>query len=118
MIVTCSVKQILTFSMFSCLARYKGVTTLKHLISNELGGLFTPIQIGRRLQQLGCVQPKKRKSNFAEILSGEDRNLQRKADFHGSHGFDGEGGGSQDDERDCSSDQRLSSGAGLSGKSV
>lgn len=51
--------------------RYKGMTRFKHLIVNDLDGVFTTAQIGRRLQQLGCVEPRKRKSKLAKMSEDE-----------------------------------------------
>lgn len=48
------------------------MTRFKHLIVNDLEGVFTTAQIGRRLQQLGCVEPRKRKSKLAKMSEDED----------------------------------------------
>ncbi|XP_024382213.2 uncharacterized protein [Physcomitrium patens] len=57
----------------SLFEKYKGMTRFKHLISNDLEGDFTTAQIERRLQQLGCVEPRKRKSKLAQMSDDEDK---------------------------------------------
>ena len=85
------------------LFRYKGMTRFKHLIVNDLEGVFTTAQIGRRLQQLGCVEPRKRKSKLAKMSEDEDdvkRSTPGSADEHISEKEDGVG--------HCSDDSRES----------
>lgn len=62
------------------------MTRFKHLISHDLEGIFTPTQIGRRLQQLGCVQPRKRRSILAEMSDDQEETHQYKSstDEHNS----------------------------------
>jgi hypothetical protein len=48
------------------------MTRFKHLIVNDLQGVFTTTQIGRRLQQLDCIESRKRKSKLAKMSDNED----------------------------------------------
>ena len=65
--------------------RYKGMTRFKHLISHDLEGVFTPTQIGRRLQQLGCVQPRKRRSILADMSDDQGEDHQYKSSTDNDH---------------------------------
>jgi hypothetical protein len=70
--------------LYPC-CRYKGMTRFKHLISHDLEGVFTPTQIGRRLQQLGCVQPRKRRSILADMSDDQGENHQYKSSTDDDH---------------------------------
>lgn len=61
------------------------MTRFKHLISHDLEGVFTPTQIGRRLQQLGCVQPRKRRSILADMSDDQGENHQYKSSTDDDH---------------------------------
>ena len=61
------------------------MTRFKHLISHDLEGVFTPTQIGRRLQQLGCVQPRKRRSILADMPDDQGENHQYKSSTDDDH---------------------------------
>lgn len=71
------------------------MTRFKHLIVNDLDGVFTTAQIGRRLQQLGCVEPRKRKSKLAKMSDDEDegqRNSEeQKSELSPDQSEEGEG---------------------------